>query len=75
MLATTKETTKARVGGHYEATRTPWATDYVWVPGEEEVEERLLDEVLHPWHAAYAELAKEQRAHPEEQYRREMEAL
>lgn len=74
MLATTKATTtKARVGVHYEATRTPWGTDYVWVPGE--VEERLLDEVLRPWHAAYAEWVEEQRAHPEEQYRREMEAL
>ena len=34
-------TNKVRVNGHYETTRTPWATDYVWVPGEEEVEERL----------------------------------
>ena len=65
----------AHVEGHYEATKTPWATDYVWVPGEEEVEGRLLDGVLRPWHAAYAEQGKEQRAHPEEQYRREMEAL
>ena len=47
----------------------------MWVPGEEEVEGRLLDGVLRPWHAAYAEQGKEQRAHPEEQYRREMEAL
>jgi hypothetical protein len=65
----------AQVEGHYEATKTPWATDYVWVPGEEAVEGRLLDGVLRPWHAAYAEQVKEQRAHPEEQYRREMEAL
>jgi hypothetical protein len=43
--------TKEHVNGHYEVTKTPWATDYVWVPGEEEVEGRLLDEVLHPWHA------------------------
>ncbi len=28
----------AHVEGHYEATKTPWATDYVWVPGEEAVE-------------------------------------
>ena len=67
--------TKEHVSGHYEVTRTPWATDYVWVVGEEEVEGRLLDEVLHPWHAAYAEWAKEESAHPEEQQRIEMEAL
>jgi hypothetical protein len=67
--------TKEHVSGHYEATETPWATDYVWVLGEEEVEERLLDEVLHPWHAAYAEWVKEERTHPEEQQRIEMEAL
>jgi hypothetical protein len=35
----------------------------VWVAGEEEVEERLLDKILHPWHAAYAEWVKEERAH------------
>ena len=65
----------AHVEGHHEATKTPWATDYVWVPGEREVEGCLLNGVLRPWHAAYAEQVKEQRAHPEEQYRREMEAL
>ena len=65
----------AHVEGHYEAATTPWATEYVWVPGGEQVEGRFLAGVLHPWHAAYAELVKEQRAHPEEQYRREMEAL
>jgi hypothetical protein len=75
MLATKVMSAKEHVGGHYEATKTPWATDYVWVPGVEEVEERLLDEVLHPWHAAYAEWVKEERAHPEEQARMEMEAL
>jgi hypothetical protein len=37
----------------------------VWVAGEEEVEERFLDKILHPWHAAYAEWVKEERAHPE----------
>jgi hypothetical protein len=47
----------------------------VWVPGEEEVEQRFLAGLLRPWHAAYAERVEEQRAHPEEQYRREMEAL
>jgi hypothetical protein len=66
---------KVRVDGHYEATRTPWATDYVWVPEDEEVGGRLLDEVLHPWYAAYAEWVTEERAHPEEQARMEMETL
>ena len=66
---------KTRVDGHYEATKTPWATGYVWVPGEEEVEGRLLDEVLHPWQATYAEWVIEERAHPEEQARMEMETL
>lgn len=67
--------TKERVEGHYEVTKTPWATDYVWVPQEEEVERRLLEEVLHPWHASYVEWIKEERTHPEEQARIEMEAL
>ena len=75
MLATKVMTTKEHVKGHYKVTKTSWATDYVWVPGEEEVEKRLLDEVLHPWHAPYAEWAKEERIHPEEQQRMEMEAL
>ena len=43
--------------------------------GGEEVEVRLLVEVLHPWHAAYAEWVKEERVHPEEQQEMEMEAL
>jgi hypothetical protein len=30
--------TKERIQGHYEVTKTPFATDYVWVEGEEEVE-------------------------------------
>jgi hypothetical protein len=67
--------TKEYVNGHYTATDTPWATDYVWVPGEEEVEGRLLPKVLCPWRAAYAEWAKEERVHREEQARMEMEAL
>jgi hypothetical protein len=67
--------TREHVNGHYEATNTPWATDYMWVPDEEEVEGRLLDEVLHPWHAAYAEWVNEERVHPEEQQRMELEAL
>ena len=67
--------TKAHVNGHYEATKTLWATDYVWVPGEEEVEERLLGEVLQPWHAPYAEWVKEEQLHPEEQQWVEMESL
>ena len=75
MLATKMMTTKEHLNGHYEVTQTPWATDYVWVPGEEGVEGRLLDEVLHPWHVAYAEWVKEERVHPEEQLRMEMEAL
>ena len=66
---------KLHVNGHYEIAKAPCATDYVWVPGEEEVEKRLLDEVLHPWHAAYAEWVKEERAYPEEQARMQMEAL
>ena len=75
MLATKVMTTKEHVNGHYKVTKTPWATDYVWVPEDEEVEGRLLDEVLHPWHAAYAEWVIEERVHPEEQQRVEIEAL
>jgi len=75
MLSTKVMTTKEHVNGHYEATETPWATDYVWVPGDEEVDKRLLDEVLHPWHAAYAAWVKEERIHPEEQQRMELESL
>ena len=75
MLTTKTTSAKERVGGHYEVTETPWATDYAWVPGEEEVEGRLLEEVLRPWHAAYAEWAKVEGAHPEEQQRVELEAL
>ena len=71
MLATTEG-----ISGHYEVTETPFATDYVWVPQEEEEEERrLLGEIFHPWHAAYAEWVKEERAHPEEQEWMELEAL
>lgn len=47
----------------------------MWVAGEEEVEERLLDKILHPWHAAYAEWVKEERAHPELQEWMEFEEL
>ena len=75
MVATKEITAKEHVGGHYEVTEMPWATDYVWVAGDEEVERRLLDEVLHPWRAPYAEWEKEERAHPEEQQRIEMESL
>lgn len=75
MLATKATTAKEHVNGHYDATETPWATDYVWVPGAEEVERRFLDDVLRPWHAAYAAWAKEERTHPEDQQRAEMEAL
>ena len=67
--------TKEYANGHYTATNTRWATDYVWVPGEEEVEGRLLHELLRPWRVAYAEWAKEEQLHPEEQARMEMEAL
>jgi hypothetical protein len=68
--------TKQRVEGHYEVTKTSFATDYVWVvQEEEEVEVRLLGEILHPWHAAYEEWVKEARAHPELQEQRELEAL
>jgi len=75
MLATKVMTPKEHVDGYYKVTETPWATDYVWVPAEQEVEGRLLDEVLHPWQAAYAEWVKQERIHPEEQARMEMEAL
>jgi len=44
--------TKERVEGHSEVTTTLWATVHVWVE-DEEVERRLLDEILHPWHASY----------------------
>jgi hypothetical protein len=67
--------TKVRTLGHYEVLKVPWATDYVWMPAEEEVEERLLEEVIHPWHASYAEWAKEERAHPELQEWMELEEL
>lgn len=59
--------TKVRVRGHYEVIETAWAVDYVWVPGEEEIEARFVDEVLNPWHAAYEECERERRAHPEKQ--------
>ena len=68
-------TTKVHVDGHYDVSKSPWASDYVWVPGGEEVELALLEEVLHPWRAAYAEWEKEVRKHPEEQARMEMGAL
>lgn len=71
MLAPNKE----RIGGHYAVTKTPFAIDYVWVVQEEEVEARLLGEILHPWHVAYEEWVKEARAHPELQEQRELEAL
>jgi hypothetical protein len=67
--------TKQRTQGHYEVRETPFATDYVWVQGEGEVERRLLEETLHPWRAAYAEWVKEERAHPELQEWRELEEL
>ena len=74
-MLTTKETGKEHVEGHYEVTETPWATDYAWVPGGEEVERWRLGEVLRPWHAAHAEWQKEEHRHPEEQARMEMEGL
>jgi hypothetical protein len=52
-------TAKRRVLGHYEVRKIPFANDYVWVPKVEEVEE---------W-------ASKQRAHTEEVYRIELEAL
>ena len=67
--------TKERVKGHYEVRKSVFATDYVWVPTEEEVERRLVEETLHPWHVEYEEWAREQRAHPEEQTRIELETL
>ena len=68
-------TAKRRVLGHYEVCKIPFATDYVWVPREEEVEEHLLDETFRPWQAEYGEWASKQRAHTEEVYRIELEAL
>jgi hypothetical protein len=67
--------TKERIQGHYVVTKSSFATDYVWVEGEEEMERRLLEEILHPWHAAYAEWVKEERAHPELHVQKELEAL
>jgi hypothetical protein len=67
--------TKQRTRGHYEVREMPLATDYVWVEGEEEVEERLLQEIVHPWHSAYAEWVKEEKAHPELQEWMELEEL
>jgi hypothetical protein len=75
MVVTKEMTQKEHVGGHYEVSKMPFATDYVWVSGEVEVERRLIDEVLRPWRAPYAEWEKEERAHPEEQQRMEMESL
>jgi hypothetical protein len=75
MLATDSMTAKEHVEGHYEVTETPWASDYLWVPGGEEVEGRLLDEFVRPWRAAYAEWEKDEQKHPEEQARMEIEAL
>ena len=75
MVSTKAMTQKEHVGGHYEVTEMPWATDYVWVSGDEEVYGRLLDEVLRPWRAPYEEWEKEERAHPEVQQRMEMESL
>lgn len=66
---------KERVKGHYEVRKSVYANDYVWVPGEQMVEKRLLDDILHPWHADYEEWLEEQRVHPEEQYQMELEAL
>jgi hypothetical protein len=69
-------TTKERAKGHYEVRKSAFATDYVWVPGEEELERRLdVEEALHPWHADYEEWARGQRTHPEEQNWIELEAL
>jgi hypothetical protein len=67
--------TKERIEGHYEVRETALATDYVWVEGEEEVERRLLEEILHPWRATYAEWIKEARVHPELQEQMELGAL
>jgi len=50
-------TTKVPTPGHYEVLKTPWAIDYVWMPAEE-VEERLLEDILHPWRASYVEWVK-----------------
>ena len=67
--------TKERIEGHYEVKESPFATEYVWVPQEEEVERRFLEEFLHPWHTGYVAWVKEERAHPELQEQMELEAL
>jgi hypothetical protein len=67
--------TKERIEGHYEVKEAPFGTDYVWVEGEEEVERRLLEEILHPWRATYTEWINKERAHPECQEQMELEAL
>lgn len=67
--------TTERVKGHYEVVETLYGKDYVWVPGEEEVERRRVEEVLHPWHAAYEEWKKQARTQPERQAWLELEEL
>ena len=68
-------TTNERIEGYYEVRKTPFASDYVWVEGEEVVEGRLVEEILHPWRATYAEWVKEDRAHPEVQEWMELQAI
>ena len=67
--------TKERIGGHYEVTETPFATDYVWVEGEVEVERHLRGETFHPWRAAYADWVKEEWTNPELQEWIELQEL
>jgi hypothetical protein len=53
---------KRHIEGHYEVHRVPYGTEYVWVPAEEEVDERLVEQLLHPWRA------EERRRREEEQH-------
>lgn len=66
---------KERTGGHYEIVKIPYGTGYVWIQGEEKIDERLREEVLYPWHVDYEQWAKEERAHPELQEWLELDSL
>lgn len=65
--------TRERRRGHYEILETPYAKDYVWVPGAEPAQATY--EEAHPWHAEYEEWTREERAHPERQQWAEIQSL
>lgn len=74
MLAN-KVRNKVRLDGHYEVERLGVGTDYVWIPGEEFVEEWRAEALLHPWEAEDRRQRREQRRNPERQYWLELCAL